>query len=441
MSATLINRYLVPPGPTEQYSSAEDLFHWMNRNFECYGDIYKASVSGNDVYVISAPEYCEHILRRNWQNYPRKGLVVKRIALALGNNLITSNGELWASQRRMIQPAFTKSAIGRLNDMIAGVNAEFLHEWREAAKRGKTVNVTRDVSFLVLKITLMSIFGDDYETVAPHFKFFADEVTRDFKFAQTLGLLRELVLRIVAQRRRENRMSTDSLGVMMQARDRDSGEPMSDAQLAREVLNLVVAGHETTASLLNWMWYLLATHPEAQTRLAIEFNQLPWEGNPRMDMLPKYSYTRQVIDEALRLYPPLWLMTRRALNDDRLGEYFVPAGTEMYISPYLIQRSPHLWEVPDQFDPDRLSSDNGLDRHELALCPFGAGPRKCIGDFFARVEIQMHLMMFGKELWLRSCETNPPEIATGVNLVSKHDLYMLPEIITCPKVTPPTKFC
>ena len=216
---------------------------------------------------------------------------------------------------------------------------------------------------------------------------------------------------------------------------------MSDAQLAREVLNLVVAGHETTASLLNWMWYLLATHPEAQTRLAIEFNQLPWEGNPRMDMLPKYSYTRQVIDEALRLYPPLWLMTRRALHDDRLGEYFVPAGTEMYISPYLIQRSPRLWEVPDQFDPDRLSSDNGLDRHELALCPFGAGPRKCIGDFFARVEIQMHLMMFGKELWLRSCETNTPEIATGVNLVSKHDLYMLPEIITGPKATPPTKFC
>ena len=215
MSATLINHYLVPPGPTEQYSSAEDLFHWINRNFECYGNIYKASVSGSDVYVISAPEYCEHILRRNWQNYPRKGLVVKRIALALGNNLITSNGELWASQRRMIQPAFTKSAIGRLNDMIAGVNAEFLHEWREAAKRGKTVNVTRDVSFLVLKITLISIFGDDYETVAPHFKFFADEVTRDFRFAQTLGLLRELVLRIVAQRRRENRMSTDSLGVMI----------------------------------------------------------------------------------------------------------------------------------------------------------------------------------------------------------------------------------
>jgi cytochrome P450 len=425
-----IEQYLVPPGPLEQYSSTEELLCWLKRNCEHYGPIYRASVFGSNVYVVSAPEYCEYILRRNWQNYLRKGLVVKRIALALGNNLITSNGASWASQRRMIQPAFTKNAIGRLNNMIAGVNAELLHEWSEAAQRGKTVNVTRDVSLMVLKITLISIFGDDYETVAPNFKFFAEEQARDFGFAQSIGPLRELVVRIMMQRRRANRMSADSLGVMMQARDRDSGEPMPDAQLAREVLNLVVAGHETTASLLNWMWYLLATHPEAQSRLGIEFDQLPWEGNPTTDALPKYAYTRQVIDEALRLYPPLWLMTRKALNEDRLGEYFVPAGTEIYISPYLIQRSPHLWDMPDEFDPDRQNSNNGRDRHELASCPFGAGPRKCIGDFFALVEIQMHLMMFSKELWMRWCGTDSSEIATGVNLLSKHDFKMLPEIRT-----------
>ena len=127
-------------------------------------------------------------------------------------------------------------------------------------------------------------------------------------------------------------------------------------------------------------------------------------------MLPKYAYTRQVIDETLRLYPPLWLMTRKALNDDQLGDFFVPAGTEIYISPYLIQRSPDLWEAPDQFDPDRMSPNNGRDRHELACCPFGAGPRNCIGELFARVEIQIHLMMFGKELRLRYDEEKPPEI-------------------------------
>jgi cytochrome P450 len=326
-----VEQYLVPPGPIEQYNSADELLFWLKGNSEQYGPIYRASVFGSSVYVVSAPEYCEYILRRNWQNYLRKGLVVRRIAMALGNNLITSNGASWASQRRMIHPSFTKQTIGRLNNMISGVNAEFLYKWREAAQRGKTVNVTRDVSVLVLKITLIFIFGDDYETVAPDFKFFVEESARDFEFAQTIRSLRELVIRIVTQRRSENRISEDSLGVMMQARDRDSREAMPDAQLAREVMNLVVAGHETTASLLNWMWYLLATHPEVQTRLGVEFDQLPWDENPTIDAFPKYTYTRRVIDEALRLYPPLWLMTRRALNDDKLGEYFVPAGTEIYI--------------------------------------------------------------------------------------------------------------
>ena len=421
-------RHLFPPGPTERFGSAEDLFQWMNQNFERYGDIFSARVYGNLVYVVSAPQYCEHILRRNWLNYPRKGLVVQRIALALGNNLITSNGEFWASQRRMIQPAFTKSAIGGWAAMMAGVNEELLQHWIAAAERQETVNVTRDVSLMVLKITLMSIFGRDYQTVAPHFQFFAEEAARDFKFAQSLAGLRELILEIVADRRRERIAAADTLGVMMEARDRQRGESMTDAQLAREVVNLVVAGHETTASLLNWTWYLLASHPEAQERLAVELDRAPWEGRPAMDMLPNYPFTRQVIDEALRLYPPLWLMTRKALNDDRLGAYFVPAGTEIFISPFLIQRSPQLWEAPDRFDPDRLSVDKKSERHELSLCPFGAGPRKCIGDLFARVEIQMHLMIFGKELRLRPRETNLPEIAAGINLLSKHDFHMLPEI-------------
>ena len=202
---------------------------------------------------------------------------------------------------------------------------------------------------------------------------------------------------------------------------------MPDAQLAREVMTLIVAGHETTAGLLNWMWYLLSRHPEAQAKLSREFDRLPWGEVPAMDALPRYTYTRQVIDETLRLYPPLWLMTRKARNDNSLGDFFVPAGTEIYISPYLIQRSPHLWETPDRFDPDRLSPDKGSDRHELALCPFGAGPRNCIGEVFARVEIQIHLMMFAKELRLRYDAAKPPELATGINLLSKHDFIMLPE--------------
>src|SRR3984957_17716843 len=425
-----IEKCSVPPGPSDKYDSATDLFVWLKENFKRFGDIYRASVFGADVYVVSAPEYCERIFRHNWRNCLRKGLVVQRIALALCNNLITSNGEAWSSQRRMIQPAFTKSAIDRSINMMVEVNTELLEEWRGGGPQGKTTKATRDVSLVVLKITLKSIFGEDYEKIAPGFRLFAEEAARDLKFAENLSTLRAQIMEVVTLRRRQERSSTDSLGIILQARDRECGQPMPDAQLAREVLNLVVAGHETTASLLNWMWYLLASHPEAQERLAAELDGAPWEGHPTIDMLPNYAYTRSVIDEALRLYPPLWLMTRKALNDDRLGEYFVPAGTEIFISPFLIQRSPQLWETPDRFNPDRMSTNKKSERPELALCPFGTGPRKCIGELFARIEIQIHLMMFGKELRLRRCERSPPEITTGINLLTKHNFHMLPETLS-----------
>jgi cytochrome P450 len=193
-------------------------------------------------------------------------------------------------------------------------------------------------------------------------------------------------------------------------------------------MTLVVAGHETTAGLLNWLWYLLSTHRDTQTKLSAELDSMPWASVPTIEMLSKYTYTRQLIDEALRLYPPLWLMTRKAINNDYLGDFFVPAGTEIYISPYLIQRNPQFWEAPNDFDPDRMSQDKAIGRHELSLCPFGAGPRNCIGEVFARVEIQVHLMMFARELWLRYDDQKSPEITTGMNLLSKHDFIMLPKI-------------
>ena len=240
---------------------------------------------------------------------------------------------------------------------------------------------------MVFEITLRSIFGTDYEAVEPKFAPFVEESARYLNFAQILGPLRDEIITLVRQRRRESETVMDTLGVLMAARDREHGKPMLDAQLAREVVNLVVAGHETTASLLNWMWYLLATHPDTQSRLSAEYDRLPWQGTPRIETFSAYPYTLNVIEECLRLYPPLWLMSRKAIHDDMIGEYFVPAGTEIFISPYLIHHSPQLWTAPDQFDPDRLNSEHGGEGHELALCPFGAGPRKCIGDHLARVEI------------------------------------------------------
>jgi cytochrome P450 len=218
------------------------------------------------------------------------------------------------------------------------------------------------------------------------------------------------------------------LGRLMAARDL-KGNAMPDRQLAREVLTLIVAGHETTAATLNWTWYLLSKTPAAQEKLSRELGAAPDSGVPEIGYLAKYPYARQVIEETLRLYPAGWLMTRTALKDDMLGNYFVPAQTEIYISPYLIQRHPAFWEAPDCFNPDRFGSDECRTRHPMTMIPFSAGPRKCIGESLARIEMQIHLVTIAKHLRLHSASEQPIELEAGVNLRNRHDFIMTPEIL------------
>jgi cytochrome P450 len=417
----------IPAGPAEKFDSSQDLLAWMGDHLEQYGDIYKASVYGSTVYVISAPQYVEYVLLKNWQNFLRKGQAVKRIALSLGNGLISSNGELWVKQRRMIQPAFSRVAVSSLAGVVVDANRALHARWKKAALRREKVNVTRDVSALILEITLRSIFGNDYDKVAQPFGIVAEEA-RDLAFAQTCAALAKVIIEVAVQRRKDRILATDILGMVMQSRDRELDQPMSDSQLAKEILTIVIAGHETTASVLNWTWFLLSKHPKVEARMSKELDELLGGEFPALDDFPKFLYTVQVIEEALRLYPPLWLMTRKAVKDDHLGEYFVPAGTEIYISPYLIQRHPAIWEVPDGFDPDRFGAGELDDQHRLAMCPFGAGPRNCIGEYFARIEMQIHLMSIAKDLRLRYDETQPPEMVAGMNLLSRHDFVMAPEM-------------
>jgi cytochrome P450 len=427
MQQNMTSSLRIPPGPTDKYNTAQELLHWLGGHLSRYGDIYKASIYGAPVYVINDPAYAEHVLLTNWQNYIRKGHAVKRIALTLGNGLISSNGAFWVNQRRMIQPAFNRNSISALANVIKIANRTLLDKWKRAAQQEASVNVTRDVSLLVLEITLRAIFGEDYEEMAPLFAIVSEE-SRNFEFAQTITALGKTVIEIAARRRRVNSSAGDILGMLMQSRDREGGRPMPDTQLAREILTIIVAGHETTASVLNWAWYLLSRQPRVEAKLSAELDALLGHDLPETDTFPKFSYTRQVIDEVLRLYPPLWLMTRRAVCDDHIGDYFVPAGTEIYISPYLIQRHPALWEAPEQFEPERFSPTESQDRHRLAACPFGAGPRNCIGEFMARIEMQIHLMMIAKELRLRYDEKRPAEMVAGMNLLSRRDFIMVPEL-------------
>lgn len=416
----------LPPGPTDDYDCSGDLMTWMVEQAARHGTLFRATIFGKSVYVVSDPQDAEHVLLRHWQNYRRHGQVVKRIALLLGNGLISSNGEFWANQRRMVQPAFTRSAVSDMLPLITSANAELLDKWTRAAVGSSPVNVTRDVGEMVLKITLSAIFGEDYALVARHFNVLSEAPERDLAFAEAFRPLARLIVQIAARRRRDARWGSDILGTIMQSRDRDNGAPMSDAQLAREAMTLVVAGHETTSSALNWLWYLLAKHPQVQTKLAREVGQRTGTEVTSLHDLASLCYLSRVIDEGLRLYPPLWLMTRQAVADDLLGGYFVPAGTEIYIAPFLIQRDPRLWEMPESFDPDR--SPDATERPALSQCPFGAGPRNCIGELFARTEMQMHFATILPCLRLRLRSDVIAGMQAGMNLQSRQDFWMLPEL-------------
>ncbi len=417
----------IPPGPAEKYDTSEDLLRWMNDQFDRFGSIYRASIYGTNVYVVSDPEHVDHVLRINWRNYKR-GQAIKRIRFLLGNGLIVSEGEFWKSQRQMIQPAFHDKAIGALINVISAANIALLKKWKDAALERESVNITKDISHMVLKVVLISIFGDDYEQVAPHFSILSDESARNLEFVQRFTPLGKIVSGVAGQRRKQNRTATDMLGMLMASRDAKS-QAMPESQLVREIMTLIVAGHETTASTLNWAWYLLSKSAEVEEKLSSELNAVPGGGSPEIADLAKFVYTRQVIEETLRLYPALWLMTRAALKNDQLGDYFVPAGTEIYISPYLIQRRPAFWEAPDRFNPDRFGPDEMRTRHPMTMLPFSAGPRKCIGESLARIEMQIHLMTIAKHLRLRSVREQPFQLEAGVNLRNKHDFIMTPEII------------
>jgi len=245
---------LIPVGPVEAYPATEDLLHWMERQFQCFGSIYQASIFGVPAYVIRDPHHAQHVLVTNWRNY-RKGQLIRRVGLLLGNGLMVSEGDLWRRQRRMIQPIFHRTVIGGLCDIMTKTNLALRDRWEQAARDREVINVTRDVSHLVLAVMLEAIFGDDTTQVAPHFAILADDPVRDIAFAQAFRSLGRIVQHIVKQRRTACTTPADILGLLMQARDRGTGQGMSERNLVNEIMTLIVAGHETTASTLGWVWY------------------------------------------------------------------------------------------------------------------------------------------------------------------------------------------
>ena len=361
-------------------------------------------------HQLTHPEHILQVLQTNAANY-RKGRDYRILRLSLGEGLLTSEGALWQRQRRMTQPAFQSQQMPRFIGTMEQKTAAMLRRWEDFASQGEVFDVVPELMRLTLNIASQALFTTSLESDIEGIQR-SLEVGRDFSVNRAWSIIRvpqqlptprnlehrrslagfhRVIDRMVEERRSSPQRVPDLLTMLVEARD-EHGAPMSDKQLRDEVATLLTAGHETTTLALAWAIFLLAQHPEAVERIAAEVNFLNGRA-PSYEDLARLKYTRNVAEEILRLYPPVWVISRTAIAEDTIGGFRIPAGSEILIFPYITHRHPKWWQSPGQFIPERFSAENAPSRVRGAYIPFGAGPRTCIGLNFAMAEILVVLAM------------------------------------------------
>ena len=375
-----------------------------------HGDVVYLDMGPRRFYLINHPDGVKHVLQDNNRNY-RKGY--EKLKPFLGNGLVASEGDFWRRQRRLMQPAFHRERIAALTTTMTEVTATMIERWRPFAERGEPIDAADEMMRLTLNIIVSTMFSTDVEReyamlseafgVALEYlntKLFSPidiperwPTPLNRRFLKARRTIDDVVYRVIGERRRTGNTGDDLLGMLLEARDEETGEGMSDEQLRDEVTTIFVAGHETTAATLTWTWYLLSKHPDIARRVSNEVDAALGGRTPAMADLSNLAYTRMVIDEAMRLYPPAWMFARLAIGDDEVCGYRIPAGSMVMLSPYVMHRHPAYWDNPEGFDPERFLPERSADRPKYAYFPFGGGPRLCIGNTFSQIEAQLIVAM------------------------------------------------
>ena len=312
--------------------------------------------------------------------------------MTLGNGLLTSEDEFWLRQRRIAQPAFHRQRLAMLAGVMADAARNAASEWQPIASSGKPVDVAQEMMRLTRTIVLRALLGADLGPftagVDQAWTIINERVGESFwslgltgrlptpkyrRFKAAQAVLRGAVDHAISERRRSQTDSADLLSLLLSARDEETGEAMTDEQLRVEVTTFLLAGQETTSLALTWTWYLLSQHPDAQRRLEEEIDVVLDGRAPEYDDLANLPYTRMVIDEAMRLYPPAWGFSRQALADDELGGFRLPRGWLAFIIPYVLHRLPGVWEDPEAFDPDRFLPEATAARPKFVYCRSARG--------------------------------------------------------------------
>ncbi|HRI27975.1 MAG TPA: cytochrome P450 [Chitinophagales bacterium] len=427
--------------------NAQNPIPFFTNGIKMMGNIFTTYLGTRRIIITNNPDYIQYVVQKNNKNYHKSPVVKEILGAELGYGLLTSDGDYWLKQRRLIQPGFYKQRLAELTGIMTDEIALYINELAEQIKQNPQTEISKEMmgaAFRIVNKTLFSTGIDKEQMKRVDFiisnlqKYVVTQARQPYmvpwlkisgkvKYYKTLREEADsIIYDIINKRRNSGTNYNDLLDMLLNARYEDTGEGMTNQQLRDEAIILVVAGHETTANAMSWALYLLSQHPDVEQKVLKEANAVL--GNHAAftyDDLAKLNYTRQVIQEAMRLYPPAWVIDRMALEDDEVGGYLIPKGSIMLMYIYGTHRSPMFWKDPDTFNPDRFAKENLKDLPNYAYFPFGGGPRLCIGNNFALMEMQILLAMLVKRFTFTLVPNQTIEPQPLVTLRPKYGIKML----------------
>jgi cytochrome P450 len=402
------------------------------------GDVVRLGLPGA-TYLVTHPRHVKHVLQDNHQNYC-KGWVFDRLKPYWGDSLLTADGDTWRQQRRRVQPSFKREHTVSFAPIITRRTAEMLARWEAAASSRGELALYNEMTQLALVIIGDVLFGVDLWDDVSEMATAAQSALAVLKkrvaalaplplwiptgdnrrFNDAMRLMNRHITRIIHSKREAGDEERSFLKMLMDARDAETGARMTDRQLHEETIGMLQQGHDTVGETLAWAWYLLSLHPEIERRLYNEIADVVGDRVPVVADLPRLKYANMVVQETLRLYPPVWVIPRDAINDDRIGGYRIPARSTIMLSPYVTHRHPDFWENPEAFDPERFLPARSKDRPRHAYFPFGGGPRLCMGADMATMEVLLIMVMVVQRyrLHLVSCHREEPECI--LDMIPRH---------------------
>lgn len=375
--------------------------------FQDYGDICTFRLAANKVVALSHPHHVKHVLQQRAGNYTRSTAAHKMARNIFGNGLsVMEGGPAWRRQRRLMQPSFHYQRVASMSDHMVAVINDRLSWWDQAAADGEVIDINDEMRRLTLRVVARALFALEEGPVVDRFanaiETLDSELTAYMRFpllplsVPTAGhrrfhtsqaIVEEIIDYVITEHMVDDHDRGDLLSMLIQTEDEDTGERMSERQLRDEVFTMLFAGHETGANILTWVFYRLGRHADIQQRVQQEIDHELDGRDPTLADTTKLTYTRLVIDEALRMYPQQWQGWRRCVEEDEIGGYRIPAGTDIFFSPYHLHRHQDFWDDPDAFRPERFAPEEVARRDRSAYIPFGSGHHMCIGNQFALTEM------------------------------------------------------